>query len=64
MSAGILLRHLQQRGATKTIPIIFVTGADPVKLGLVDSFNRPGGNLTGVSAFITGLGPKHWELFA
>ena len=50
------------KGATKTIPILFVSGADPVKLGLVDSFNRPGGNLTGVSALITGLGPKHLEL--
>ena len=50
------------KGATKTIPILFVSGADPVKLGLVDSFNRPGGNLTGASALITGLGPKHLEL--
>jgi putative tryptophan/tyrosine transport system substrate-binding protein len=50
------------KAATKTIPIVFLTGADPVKTGLVDSFNRPGGNLTGVSALITGLGPKHVEL--
>jgi putative ABC transport system substrate-binding protein len=50
------------KAATKTIPIAFVTGADPVKTGLVDSFSRPGGNLTGVSVLISILGPKRLEL--
>jgi putative ABC transport system substrate-binding protein len=50
------------KAATKTIPIVFVTGADPVTLGLVDSLSQPRGNLTGVSNFISALGPKHLEL--
>jgi putative tryptophan/tyrosine transport system substrate-binding protein len=50
------------KAATKTIPIVFFTGADPVKTGLVDSFSRPGGNLTGVFLLVSMLGPKHLEL--
>jgi putative ABC transport system substrate-binding protein len=50
------------KAATKTIPIVFSTGADPVKVGLVDSLSRPKGNLTGVSGVLSVLGPKRVEL--
>ena len=50
------------KAATQTIPIVFATGADAVKVGLVDSLSRPKDNLTGVSAFLSVLGPKRVEL--
>jgi putative ABC transport system substrate-binding protein len=50
------------KAATTTIPIVFAVGADPVKLGLVESLSRPNSNLTGVSIFSNALGPKDVEL--
>jgi ABC-type uncharacterized transport system substrate-binding protein len=62
VTPGSTASALAAVAATKTIPIVFETGADPVASRLVPSLSRPGGNVTGISSLNSVLGPKRLEV--
>jgi putative tryptophan/tyrosine transport system substrate-binding protein len=62
IAANFLPAALAAKAATQTIPIVFLSGSDPIGAGLVSSINRPTGNVTGIAPMFTLLGTKNLEL--
>ena len=62
IATGGIVGALAAKAGTTTIPIVFQSGDNPVRLGLVASLGRPGGNVTGVTSLSVEVGPKQVEL--